>query len=108
MGKLYDMVEIHCYIDFFVGLLMSISILLFGIKGIVVLALLMLHLFFKIELDEREQFLFLKVYDYAFRALIGVLVIAHYCCTQVFTPYFVIAVMIFLRGLFGIIVFAQN
>ncbi len=87
---------------------MSVSIAMFGFKGIIALVLLTLHLFFKKDFDERERFLFLKVYDYAFRALIGVLVIAHYCCTQMFTPYFIIALMIFLRGLFGIIVFARN
>ena len=108
MKDVLNNVEIHNFIDFFVGLLMSVSIAMFGFKGIIVMVFLILHLFFKQQVDEREKLLFLKAYDYAFRALIVVLVIAHYCCTHIFTPYFVIAVMIFLRGLFGIIVFARN
>ncbi len=108
MEEALKKVELHNYIDFVVGLIGCIGTALLGPGGNIFLIFYIAHLAVLRKPDEREQLLFAKAYSYAFHGFYVLVVIAQFCCTKLFNPPFVIALLIFLRGLFGIIVFARN
>ena len=100
-----DRVESHNLVDIITGLLMIITVYLIGDVGMVFLSLLILHIFIRKEVDEREKMIISRAYAYAFHILIGLMAIFYICCAKIVTPMFVIGLSIFLRGLVGALLF---
>jgi len=96
-------------VELIVGIIVFLSILLFGEKGGFSLALMVLLTFFgKKKLDEREYQLFYKVDHYTISFVILAMVIIFFLLPSINWLLALVSVFLFFQGLCGLVIFARG
>ncbi len=105
-------------LEFVVGIVLLVSILIFGQKGMVAFALLAIHPFIKKKkkLDEREIQLFNKIGNYTAGTTLVASVAAYYFSDFVIMGrtigenwlFFILSAFMFSHGILGIIIFNKE